>query len=220
MHMAKMHICTHTRIFVPRAPFSTHAHACMQVERALEDMRNPKLAAARARAEEAMKKLPTTMRSSTMLSKLMEEPGLIKNILKAPSLTSATFSRNMSLAASIARTMSRASSTNSTASSNSSAASNASSAKGGKKQKKATPATDPNVAYALARGLEWPVSGSNFYNKKAKTVLQAACQPAPEVMKKRADERRAAEQAEEEARKAMQVASDDDLLPWEVNRER
>lgn len=178
-------------------------------------MRNPKMAAARARAEVAMKKLPTTMRSSTMLLKLIEEPDLVKNIMRAPSLASGTFSRNMSLSASLARTLSRATSTNSTNSEGSSVASSSS-----KRQKsKPPPATDPNVAYALARGLEWPVSGSNFYNKKAKTLLQAACAPPPEVVKKRAEEKRAEELAMEEERRAMRVASDDDLLPWEVNRQ-
>lgn len=29
-----------------------------------------------------------------------------------------------------------------------------------------------NVAAALAAGLDWPVAGSNFYNKRAKSVLQ------------------------------------------------
>lgn len=31
---------------------------------------------------------------------------------------------------------------------------------------------DLNVAVAMAAGLEWPVEGASFYNKRAKTVLR------------------------------------------------
>ncbi|KAG2431453.1 hypothetical protein HXX76_009468 [Chlamydomonas incerta] len=166
------------------------------VELAMEEMKNPALGRARARAAKALSKLPAHLRTPSIARHLQRHPEVADKLLRAPSMAALLAATSLKRAPSAGNIMARLASTNS----NGSIASRNSSMAGGGAGSTGGGSTgggggggagasggrggnvDLNVAVAMAAGLEWPVEGASFYNKRAKTVLRAACQKPPDAI--------------------------------------
>eukprot|EP00198_Chlamydomonas_reinhardtii_P007476 XP_001696813.1 predicted protein [Chlamydomonas reinhardtii] len=167
------------------------------VELAMEEMKNPALGRARARATKALNKLPPHLRTPSIARHLQRHPEVADKLLRAPSMAALMAATSLKRAPSAGNIMARLASTNSNgsiASRNSSMAGGGAGSTGGGSTGGGgggggagasggrTGNVDLNVAVAMAAGLEWPVEGASFYNKRAKTVLRAACQKPPDAI--------------------------------------
>ncbi|GIM06750.1 hypothetical protein Vretimale_11004, partial [Volvox reticuliferus] len=164
------------------------------VEMAMEEMRNPVLARQRLRAAKALARLPPHLRTKSMGRHLERHPEITEKLLRANSIAPYLATSMKRCASTTSQVMARLASAGSQGSAGSSAApsvtstSVGSSGQGNNGQKSGRARNvDLNVAAALAAGLEWPVNGANFYNRRARTILRAVCQkPAESLLHSRA----------------------------------
>ncbi|KAG2426108.1 hypothetical protein HYH02_014863 [Chlamydomonas schloesseri] len=164
------------------------------VELAMEEMKNPALGRARARAAKALNKLPPHLRTPSIARHLQRHPEVADKLLRAPSMAALMAATSLKRAPSATNIVARLASTNSNGSiasrtssmagvgAGSTGGGSTSGGGGGGAPAARVGNVDLNVAVAMAAGLEWPVEGASFYNKRAKTVLRAACQKPPEAI--------------------------------------